>query len=148
MLSTDKILSAFWKKLFADATIKGADYLNGTTKLIKGPTRPKESSNPQLTLTFDGSVDKVSTFIWGYVQFTVFCDANANGTANTALMGKILKRGTDLLQAKVGSDWSESGVRIFHSFVATPATGPFDNPDRKGEFFMATRIYVNAIEVP
>ena len=44
MLSTDKILSAFWKKLNADSTIKGADYLDGTTKLIKGPTRPKESS--------------------------------------------------------------------------------------------------------
>ena len=118
------------------------------TASLSPTTRPKESSNPQLTLTIDGSVDKVSTFGWYYVQATVYVDANANGTANTALMNKILKRVIELLQAKVGNDWSVSGARIFHSFVSTPPVGPLDNPDREGEFFMATRIYLAAIGIP
>jgi len=149
MLDVDDILSAIWKKQNADATIKGADYLNGTTKIVKGPTRPKESTNPQMTITFNGDVGKVSTFVTGEVQLTVFTDANANGTANTALMGRILKRGTDLLQAKVGSaSWSEDNVKIFGTFPSVPPVGPLDNPDREGEFFMATRIFLTAILIP
>ena len=145
VLNPDDPLSVFAATIWADATIKGATYLNGTTKISKGGTRPKGAENPQLVLTFSGAVSKISHCVFGALRLTAFVDANANGTANTALMGKILKRAMDLVVPTTTPDWSRDGVRIFGAHVSQTPQGPFDNPDVEGEFYMTSEVYIPCI---
>jgi len=147
MLNPDDILSAAAIKLQADATIKGASYLNGATKIAKGPALPEGQAFPFLLLSWSlADFQPSGAWTLAEIQATVFCDANANGTANLPLMARILKRVDTLLTHLTETDWSRTGVRIFQSETVQPFAGPFDSPDYPEKHYAAMRVEVSAIQ--
>lgn len=138
MINTDDILSALYVKLQADTTLQGATYLNGTTKIYKGPKRAENCTNPTMTIVMItnplGTYVKEQTI---YYAVNVFADANSDGTVNLPVLGRIAYRVASLLDDSIPS---RTGVRFAQNIV-TDILGPMETEAEtpKGEFWMSVR---------
>lgn len=95
-------MQAIFNTLNADATLRGASYLNGANKIVKGPTKPDTLANPSLTMRTrhvgaPSEQDVVERFL---IQLVLHCD-NANDLAsNSKRAGVIERRIAELIDRK------------------------------------------------
>lgn len=138
MINTDDILSALYVKLQADTTLQGATYLNGTTKIYKGPKRAENFTNPTLTIVMiTNPLEPYVKEQRAYYSINAFVDAHSDGTANTPTLGRIAHRVAslldDVLPTRSGIGFKENAVTDILGPMETEAETP------KGEFQMSVR---------
>lgn len=102
MVTLDESMEAIYKTLSADATLRGASYLNGTDKIIKGPTKPDTLFNPSLTIrarhiSSPSEQDLIERFL---IQLILHVDNHADLSADYKRAGLIERRIAELIDKK------------------------------------------------
>lgn len=97
------IATTFYTIIVGDATMIGAQHLNGTNKVRKNMARPAEVANPTLTIdvrgeSHAGESGRAAEQV--LVRLRLFMDVPASGTVDGARVDRIGRRLQDLFDEK------------------------------------------------
>jgi|GEM_PF-2391813 len=134
-------LTAVFKKLDADATLQGANYLNGTDRIEKSSRRRKGLTAPCITIKIGGTSintdDKVQDSI---LYINAFAADKANGTADLTKLSAIAGQVETLLDD--ASLTATAGMRYFNCYVTSPHGEAYFDPDFPNERYVTTTVRV------
>lgn len=102
MVTLDESMEAIYKTLNADATLRGASYLDGSNKIIKGPTKPDKLPNPSLTMrprhiSSPSEQDLIDRFL---IQLVLHVDNHIDLSADYKRAGLVERRIAELIDRK------------------------------------------------
>jgi len=134
-------LTAVFKKLDADTTLQGANYLNGTDRIEKGSRRRKGLSAPCIAMKVGGTSldtdDKVQDVI---LYINSYAKDQENGTADVTRLSVIAGQVETLLDD--ASLAAASGMRYFNCYVTSPHGEAYFDPDFPNEHYVSTTVRI------
>ncbi len=134
-------LTAVFKKLDADTTLKGANYLNGTDRIEKGSRRRKGLTAPCVAMKVGGTSldtdDKVQDVI---LYVNSYAKDQENGTADVTRLSAIAGQVETLLDD--ASLTAASGMRYFNCYVTSPHGEAYFDPDFPNEHYVSTTVRI------
>ena len=143
-VTADQILTAVFKKLDGDNTLKGVTYLNGSNKIEKGPFRKQDFVNPTIALKIGGAGMDTEVKVQDCTVYVmVYVDNNVNGTANTALLSKIAGAVEVLLEN--ASLTAPTNTRFLNCYLTSPHQGAIYDEQHPDEHFTASVFRVQSL---
>ena len=140
-VTANTFLTAVFKKLDADATLQGANYLNGTDRIEKGSRRRKGLTAPCVAMKVGGTSldtdDKVQDAI---LYINSYAKDQENGTADVTRLSAIAGQVETLLDDV--SLTAASGMRYFNCYVTSPHGEAYFDPDFPNEHYVSTTVRI------
>jgi len=140
-VTANTFLTAVFKKLDADATLQGANYLNGTDRIEKGSRRRKGLTAPCVAMKVGGTSldtdDKVQDAI---LYINSYAKDQENGTADVTRLSAIAGQVETLLDD--ASLTAASGMQYFNCYVTSPHGEAYFDPDFPNEHYVSTTVRI------